>query len=316
MGFSHKKVSVIEEETKAWLAQNATHINTINADDPVIRSIDGIPATSKLVQFCEEIRKVNRYVKFGIGGRSSWQWQYARHVSTELHVYMEGHTYALMRVGFGDYSVRSSDGYKFMVASRVIANDKFNGDRDQYHMATSEALDRAIKNVKKYMRPYSPVEVAGLSFDSIRSKFLDLGYSASSELVNAKDGVLNSKSIRTELFHMLDLGYEFLSQEFRNKIVVWREKYNEEQVTRGRALHAYYVHVRIDRDVMVCDVIEVLDVNKRHIIDPTATVVTYRMDELPEHVAGSLAALSMVEDDHYVDGVGLRVDGSTFWVQR
>jgi hypothetical protein len=40
------------------------------------------------------------------------------------------------------------------------------------------------------------------------------------------------------------------------------------------------------------------------------------MEDLPEHLSGSLAALSMVEDDHYVDGVGLRVDSATFWVQR
>jgi hypothetical protein len=40
------------------------------------------------------------------------------------------------------------------------------------------------------------------------------------------------------------------------------------------------------------------------------------MEDLPEGVAGNLAALSMVGDDHYVDGVGLRVDSTTFWVQR
>ena len=115
---------------------------------------------------------------------------------------------------------------------------------------------------------------------------------------------------------MLDIGYEFLAEEFREKIVKWREKYQEEQVSRGRALHAYYVNVRIHREEMVCDVIEVLDANKRSRIDDRPMpVVTYKMEELPEHIGGSLAALSMVEDDHYVDGVGLRVDSATFWVQ-
>jgi hypothetical protein len=115
---------------------------------------------------------------------------------------------------------------------------------------------------------------------------------------------------------MLDVGYEFLSLEFRNKIVAWREKYDENQASRDRALHAYYVHVRIDRDEMMCDVIEALDVQKVSCIDKGAPTVTYKMNELPEHIAGNLAALSMVEDDHYVDGVGLRVNSSTFWVQR
>jgi hypothetical protein len=67
---------------------------------------------------------------------------------------------------------------------------------------------------------------------------------------------------------------------------------------------------------MMCDVIEVLDANKRSRLDSHMPVVTYKMEELPENIAGNLAALSMVDDNHYVDGVGLRVDSTTFWVQR
>jgi hypothetical protein len=115
---------------------------------------------------------------------------------------------------------------------------------------------------------------------------------------------------------MLDVGYEFLSEEFRGMIAKWRDKYREDQVSRGRALHAYYVNVRIHREEMVCDVIEVLDAQKRNRLDPHAAVITYKMEELPEDIAGNLAALSMVGDDHYVDGVGFRVDSATFWVQK
>jgi hypothetical protein len=67
---------------------------------------------------------------------------------------------------------------------------------------------------------------------------------------------------------------------------------------------------------MMCDVIEVLDANKRSRLEPHMAVTTYKMEELPDYISGSLAALSMVDDGHYVDGVGLRVDSATFWVQR
>ena len=234
----------------------------------------------------------------------------------ELYAYMDGHTYATMKIGYTDYSTKGNGDHKYMVYARMIKNEKFREDSDQYHMATAEGIERAIKNVKKYMRPYSPIECASMSFDSVRNKFSSVVQGVSSELYHARSHVLESGHIRNELFHMLDVGYEFLSEEFRDKIATWREKYNEDQVSRGRALHVYYVNVRIHREEMVCDVIEVLDANKRLRMDTTAPVMTYKMDELPEDIAGNLAALSMVDDDHYVDGVGLRVDSSTFWVQR
>jgi hypothetical protein len=183
-------------------------------------------------------------------------------------------------------------------------------------MAMAETLDRAMRSVKKFMRPYSPVECAQMSFDEIRQRFTSVGNVVSGELNEAKYNVLNSNHIRAELFHMLDVGYEFLAEEFREQIVKWRDKHIADREARNRALHVYYVNVRIHREEMLCDVSEVLDANKRSSLGIDIPVTTYKMEDLPEHIGGSLAALSMVEDDHYVDGVGLRVDSTTFWVQR
>jgi hypothetical protein len=234
----------------------------------------------------------------------------------ELYAYMDGHTYALMKIGFADYSLRSNDTRKYMVYARMIRNDKFKEDRENYYMATAEGMVRALKNVKKYMRPYSPVECAEMSFDDVRSKFSSVGYGVQSMLTGARNSVVDSSHVRNELFHMLDVGYEFLSEDFRDKIAAWRQAYRENQEAQARALHTYYVNVRIHREEMVCDVIEVLDANKRSRLEATAPVTTYKMEELPEHIAGNLAALSMVDNNHYVDGVGLRVDSTTFWVQK
>jgi len=313
MSFDHARVDDIERKTKDVLARLSTTVNTVNEGDPPIHMVDGIPVEPALAQFCAEIRKVNRHVKFGVAKRSKHSFNGK---FSELHAYMDGHTYAMMKIGYGDYSTKGGGDDKYMVYARMINNEKFREDSDQYHMATAEGIERAIKNVKKYMRPYSPVECATMSFDSVRNKFSSVVQGVSSELYHARNHVLESAHLRNELFHMLDVGYEFLSEEFREKIAVWREKYNEDQVSRGRALHAYYVNVRIHREEMVCDVIEVLDANKRSRLDAHMPVATYKMEDLPEGVAGNLAALSMVDDGHYVDGVGMRVDSATFWVQR
>lgn len=316
MSFNHTRVDDIEKATKALLTKLEETVVTMDETDPPVITVDGIPVKPQLAEFCAEIRKCNRHIKFGVGRRMKYDWRGKVHLMEELYAYMEGQTYAQMKVGFSDYSLRNNDIAKYMVYARMIRNEKFNNDRDQYYMATAENMERAIKNVKKYMRPYSPVECANMSFDDVRQRFSSAIHGVSSELYNVKRELIESGHLRNELFHMLDIGYEFLSEDFRNKIVIWRDKHNEDQVARSRALHAYYVNVRIHRDEMWCDVIEVLDANKRYSLDPSTPVTTYKMEELPEGIAGNLAALSMVEDSHYVDGVGLRVDSATFWVQR
>ena len=316
MSYDHTRVDHIEKKTKALLGSLAGDIGTVNANDPPVPMVDGIPVVAPLVNFCAEIRKVNRHVKFGVGRKVKNSWGHGgSNRLLELYVYMEGHTYAMMKVGYADYSVKNTGDVKYMVYARMIRNEKFSDNKDQYYMATAENIERAVKNVKKYMRPYSPVECAGMTFEGIRGKFSSVVSGVSSELYNAKNDILSNSHLRAELFHMVDVGYEFLSEDFKGMIVKWREAYREDQVARGRALHAYYVNVRIHREEMMCDVIEVLDANKRSRLEPNMAVTTYKMEDLPEHLSGSLAALSMVEDDHYVDGVGLRVDSATFWVQ-
>jgi len=317
MSYDHTRVDDIEKKTKLLVTRMAESVETVNADDPPIPMVDGIPVVAPLFNFCAEVRKINRHVKFGVGRKIKNAWGHGNvNRALELYVYMDGHTYAMMKIGYADYSVKGGGDDKYMVYARMIKNDKFREDSDQYHMATAEGIDRAVKNVKKYLRPYSPVECAGMTFEDIRSKFTSVVSGVSSEMYSAKNDILSSSHLRNELFHMVDVGYEFLSEDFKGMIVKWREKYIEDQESRGRALHAYYVNVRIHREEMVCDVIEVLDANKRSRLDAHIPVTTYKMEELPDYISGSLAALSMVEDDHYVDGVGLRVDSSTFWVQR
>jgi hypothetical protein len=316
MSYDHTRVSDIEKKTKALLTRIAESVETVDADDPPVFMVDGIPVVAPLFNFCAEVRKVNRHVKFGVAKRIKHSWGNGGDKMRELYVYMDGHDYAMMKIGYADYSAKGCSDDKYMVYARMIRNEKFREDSDQYHMATAESIDRAAKNAKKYLRPYTPIECASMSFDSVRNRFSSVVSNVASELSSVRYDIQNSAHLRAELFHMLDVGYEFLAEEFREKIVKWREAYRADQESRARALHTYYVNVRIHREEMVCDVIEVLDANKRSRLDSTMPVVTYKMEELPEHIGGSLAALSMVEDDHYVDGVGLRVSSSTFWVQR
>lgn len=312
MTFTFEEVDAIEATTKTLVA-DVMDITSLTSC-----RVDNISVTPELAQFCVEIRKFNRYVKFGINGRAKYALDSKGfRLYKELHVYMDGHTYTMAKIGFGNYSIGSKLSVsKYMMYARTIDNLKFAENKDQRRMATAETLERAIKNVKKYMRPHSLIECAERSFDVMRGKSASVVYGALSESRSAQSAVFESAHLRNELFHMIDVDYEFLAIEFREKIVQWRKKYNENQVTQGRVLHMYYVNVRLHHEETLCDVIEVLDANKHKCVDVNALVTTYKIEDLPEHICGSLAALGMVSNGHYVDGVGLRVASNTFWVQR
>jgi hypothetical protein len=310
MAYRHIKIADIERFTKARLEKLATEVVTVNADDPTVYKVSGIPVVRELHTFAEAILKANRHLKFGVFGKANTVHAHGQSMYRELAVYMEGHCYALMTVGYGN---RDTDD-KFTVYSRTIKNEKFRDDRDQYHMATSDMLDRALKNMKKHLRPYSVMETANLSLAKAQDRFSESQQRASTAAYEARHEVLRANTLHTELFHLLDMGHTFLSPVVHRQVAEWRKTHDEEKAAEAKGSFAQYVTVRLHRDEMVCDVLEKQAVRSRTYVDKGAQVTTYKMDELPEDIAGSLAALSMVEDGHYVEGVGYRVDSTTFWV--
>jgi hypothetical protein len=311
MAFRHISVAKIERATKDYLAQFANAVETVNENDPPVDKVDGIAVVPQLAAFCAAIRKVSRHIKFGVNGR------YSRPVCTEVYAYFEGQPYAVMCVGFGGYSDKQRNGRsKYMVQARMINNQKYRPDREQYTMATAEDLERAIKNVKRYMIPYSVVECANLTYYLFKNNLEVVGSTQQEAVATARQSVIGTESLQRELFHLLDAGYEFVSPEFRNHVFKWREDVLAREAEKARAKHGYYVTARIQQDEMVCDVIEALDITSRWAIDRAAPVATYKMSELPDNIAGAVAALSMVDNNHFVRDVGMRVDSTTFWVQQ
>jgi hypothetical protein len=216
---------------------------------------------------------------------------------------MEGDTYAMARIGYADYSVGDTALFKFMVESRTIKNEKYKDSRDEYHMVLTDTLDRAVKNASKHMRRYSPLEVATISYDKLRLPKIEAG----SNLYGAKRAVMDHPQLKTELFHLLDLGYSFLSTDLQGMVTNWRKT-----EAMSMAKPCYFITVRLQSDDMMCDVVRLHSYEDiKQGVDPA---VVYKMEELPEELAGRVAVLSMFEDNHYVRSIGLRVNSSTFWV--
>jgi hypothetical protein len=312
MTYKHVEVSKIVKHTAERIAQFSNAINTVPPEQHPALLVDGLPCNRELAQFAATIRKTNRYLKFGVTRNTKYTWTSDRYA--ELFVYMEGDTYAMARIGYGDYTVggKADATRKFMVESRTIKNEKYKYNRPEYHMALTDTLDRAVKNVSKHMRRYSPLEAATISYDEVVNRLRSPAVIATADLYTSKRNVLDHAQLQTELFHLVDMGYSFLSTELQGMIVNWRNADKEHKEAVGRNKACYFITVRLQNDDMMCDVVRLHSYESIKLgIDPA---VVYKMEELPEELAGRVAVLSMVEDNHYVDNVGLRVNSSTFWV--
>jgi len=274
--------------------------------------VDGILVVPRLKEFCTAIRKVNRHVSFGINKECK---RHSRFVRSELWMYLPEHDYAMMRVGFEDYTVKKEGDAKYAVYSRAIKNNKYQDHREQFHMATSDDLERAIQAVKKYIRPYTPIEVAELSFDTFQGRVNSAAWGVSHKAREAWGEVRDSNDIRTELFSLLDTGHQFISSTLRDHVVKWRAAYDEDMERKGKKRNAYFIQAMLRGEELLCNVVAIDNVAESR-VRRDSVVTTYKMDDVPEDIAGKVATLGMVNTEHYVEDVGMRVSDTTFWVER
>jgi len=105
-------------------------------------------------------------------------------------------------------------------------------------------------------------------------------------------------------------GVEFKSQEFQeasNQCVELLDQYEEEN---RRKIELLFVRVRNVGDEQYVDVSGDLETYA------TNDLRTYRIDELPQDIAGSIAVLSILEEGQYVARVGRKVDDNMYWIER
>jgi hypothetical protein len=323
MSYDHITVARINNDTASYIENIASRISTTSEEfeqtfKANTKVFDGMHVSKKLGEFCDAILKVNRHVKFGIAKRVKGEFIYGTNMQAlaEVWVYMPEHEYAMMRVGFADYAVKGNMGGKFGVYSRLLQNDKFNSDRDQYYMVTSDNLERIMKTVKKVMRPYAPYEAASVVFEPYQSKVNHSVWTAMSDARDAMTTVTGMNDLRNELFALYDLGYEFASEVLKDKIGKWKMAVSESTAVENKKRNAYFVSVVLRGEELLCNVMAVDDIRKVHTIDERSVTQTFKMEDLPEDIAEKVATLGMVDKGHYVEDVGMKVSDTTFWVTR
>jgi len=322
MSYSHITVARINKDTADYIERFSNRVSSQTEETTQLfntntKVIDGLCLSKKLGTFCEAILKANRHVKFGVAKHIKGEFIHGTNMQAlaEVWVYMPEHEYAMMRVGYADYVVKGNE-TKFGVYSRLLQNNKFSEQRDQYYMVTSDDLDRIMKTVKKVMRPYSPHETANVVFEPYQGKVHTNVWTATSNAREAMVAVTGLNDLRNELFALYDLGYEFASETLKDKVGKWKKAVTEMAEAENKKRNAYFVSVILRGEELLCNVMTVNDVRKIHTINESSMTQTFKMEDLPEDIAEKVATLGMVDKGHYVEDVGMKVSDTTFWIDR
>jgi hypothetical protein len=292
----------------------------------------GFPVEKELIAFVEGVQKVLPKVKFYPNtfafknipihdANGVYQTTRSMRVCDELFVYMDDFPFDMGRIGWADNAVNGKGDYSYSVYSRKISNAKYATHRDQHYMIMTKDMGKAIKNASKHLAPYTTRELAQAFYEPIHEKVSHVLEHAKNCMHNgAREIVNNRMAILQEVAFLKKQGVEFTTPEFRDLAGRVEQLIADYAEQEKRQVSAFFVRFRQVGDSTYADLQEVFDIRDirwdAKMNTTGAQAVSYLLDELPQDIAGQIAVLNILEDDGYVANVGMKIDDSTYWVER
>lgn len=315
MGALHIKVCDIEENLE-WFKQRVAEVSpdTQHELDKTTREVDGVPNVHhKLADFCEELRKHFRGIRFGYR-RGYYDADVVANTTRilSLWAYYPGQEYALGKVGFIRLNWKSEP--KYTIYARTITNSKFRTDREEYYTAVTENFDKAIKNAKKYLRPYSTVDIFNRHNLRIVGEVTNVNNKMNASFNEAQSGLVYHNSFTREMQRLVDSNHDFVDATFKLAVTTYLEALKEKEQRMHAGTAGRFVYIREEAGEQVCDIIDNPDIRRMTFNSANTTVTTIKFSELDEDTAHKIASLSMLTNDSFVEGLGMKVNDRTYWV--
>jgi hypothetical protein len=295
-------------------------------DSPYLKThvkYEGVYVPNELYNFCEQTKRIFRGATFVHARNNRTTLMSGVATANELSMIMPNQPYVVAVLGFANYTENTSAPPTYMVKSRTINNEKYRANSENYHSVMSKDIERAIANVRKYVRQLTVVDMAPLDIREFVSSAKEAPSQVHRAWSNARDNVRSSEFLYKELKHLLESGHQFLSATFQELAEKWVTAAKEYAEEKARMIPASFVHVTAVRDVQYFDAYCVSNIKDddvimklRHRNKPSdEDIKRYTADTLPEDLMGKLSVLSMLNDGAYVEGVGKRVGETLYWVE-
>ena len=304
---------ISSEYDKPWNPTNLTRTpnSSVCAMDP------------NLYIFAEHVQKVYPHCKFATQ-KVSLQNNIKR--NGKLYVYHDTSPVCMGWIGYGDFTVADvSKPNKFIVVSRLIRNRSYHETTWQYNMAASSDLDKTLRTVQRYLRPYSPVEIANAYGKHCAAEW----YKEENDVVYAINEKINSiighdvrHTLQHELVQLHKGGHIFSDPTLHTAVgelvdVVDIKKDTDNTRKASMSMVCISPDTSGKQTYSVCTVVNIEATTMpsrtegKFIFDGS-----YTDEDLPAELMDGLSSLSILEDGQYVRGVGYRHKDNLFYVAR
>jgi hypothetical protein len=232
-------------------------------------------------------------------------------------VYMPDDHFAMGRIGYGVFSQNGKGGHTYTVQCRTIQNGKYNDYSPQYNMKSSTSRPTAVKNAKKFLRRYNPLEVAQVVARSANDGIHKMKRTLRDDIAKVEMALFGATLstyrqeeplLLTEMVHLMNSGHKFFTPELADKLAQYRGL-KQEYDNAAAAYNMWFVQVNKQR-------VNVIPIDDLAAYAPGYGDIQTYHDEVPEEIAGKVAVLSMVEDNTYVHGVGFKEEDGLYYVAR
>jgi len=308
MGFSHTTVAKLLDTTQAGIAA-MKHDDNGDYTDSVI--FEDIYMRKPLADFCAEIRRTNKHVKFGLANKKRWAFANGTPRTTHVWLYYDGDQYAVGRISVPQ---NPHDEVKYMTYAPAISNERYRGGGEEYHTLSSTQLSRAMKNVRTYLRRYSPQDVANISASTFMDNVSSRNYDFNSKVRDVKYKVVDDIALHRELKHLLNIGHQFVDSRYREHIEAYFSLLEEVQERATRAVHGLHVTLSESTGQQVWTVVRANDMKQYISLTSDTPVETYVGEDVPADIMEKVASLSLLDDRQYVEGLGMKVSNTEYWV--
>jgi len=260
------------------------------------------------------LRDFRRDVEAAIPGcrttlrNNNWAW-----------VYMPEDHIAMGAIGFGNFSQNGKGGNVYAVHARNIVNGKYSSGSTQHNMVMSSNCSVAVKSAKKFLRRLSPKELVEHTYSHVRDAISQMRQSAR-EVMTSEEvrlfgaGLYNRKDapVLVELKRLITSEHTFFDTTLTDRLTEYFAL-GAENDNAQQPYNMLFVSITQGGGKQRFDVVPV-DKAENHW--PMMGEIETYYDDLPEHILGRLAVMSMVEDGAFVPGVGFKHTEGMFYVAR